>query len=206
LITQFGWRGSYGVMGAMGALTGLLCMLFIREPERGRYLDEATKLKEKEKKEKAEKEALENPKNPVKAFVDNLGLVFTLNCARNTLIASSLRNFGGMIVSTFLPVFFGRNFPAFKGEYAVLNAFALTFCGMAASLAGGIIADKFEKKSLMTKAYLCISGCIASVPLIALGCLSTSNFYLSVLCYALKVLVSGTYSGPAITMIQNTSP
>ena len=55
-------------MGAMGALTGLLCMLFIREPERGRYLDEATKLKEKEKKEKAEKEALENPKNPVKAF------------------------------------------------------------------------------------------------------------------------------------------
>jgi hypothetical protein len=53
----------------------------------------------------------------------------------------------------------------------------------------------------MTKAYLCISGCIASVPLIALGCLSTSNFYLSVLCYALKVLVSGTYSGPAITMI-----
>ena len=37
-------------MGAMGLLTGLLVMLFIREPERGRYLDEATKLKEKEKK------------------------------------------------------------------------------------------------------------------------------------------------------------
>lgn len=193
-------------MGLMGLLTGLGCMLFIREPERGRYLDEATKKKEKEKKEKAEKEALENPKNPVKAFVDNLGLVFTLNCARNTLIASSLRNFGGMIVSTFLPVFFGRNFPAFKAEYAVLNAFALSVCGMAASLAGGIIADKYEKKSYMTKAYLCISGCLASIPLIALGCLSTSNFYLSVLCYALKVLVSGTYSGPAITMIQNTSP
>jgi len=25
-------------------------------------------------------------------------------------------------------------------------------------------------------------------------------------CYALKVLVSGTYSGPAITMMQNTAP
>ena len=41
--------------------------------------------------------------------------------------------------------------------------------------------------------------------LIALACLS-GNFYLSVLAYSLKVLVSATYSGPAITMIQNTAP
>merc|ERR1712137_1484608 len=68
------------------------------------------------------------------------------------------------------------------------------------------IADKFEKKSYWTKALLCIQGCALSFPLIALGTLSTGNFYLSVLCYALKVLFSGTYSGPAITMIQNTSP
>ena len=88
----------------------------------------------------------------------------------------------------------------------MLNAFALSICGLTASLAGGIIADRYESKSLMTKAYLCISGCIASVPLIALGCLTTNNFYLSIFCYALKVLLSGTYSGPAITMIQNTSP
>ena len=111
-----------------------------------------------------------------------------------------------MIVSSFLPVFFGRNFPAFKAEYAMLNAAALSICGLTASLAGGIIADKFEKKSYMTKALLCIQGCAISPFLIALGTLSTGNFYLSVLCYALKVLVSGTYSGPAITMIQNTSP
>ena len=49
-------------------------------------------------------------------------------------------------------------------------------------------------------------GCGLSFPLVALGTLQTSNFYLALGCYALKVLVSGTYSGPAITMIQNTSP
>jgi predicted MFS family arabinose efflux permease len=140
-------------------------------------------------------------KNPIKAFIDNVGVVFTLPTARNVLIASSLRNFGGMIVSSFLPVFFGRNFPGFKAEYAMLNAAALSICGFVASLAGGIMADKLEKKSYMSKAMICISGCILSVPLIALGTLTTGNFYLSVLCYALKVLVSGTYSGPAITMI-----
>jgi nitrate/nitrite transporter NarK len=111
-----------------------------------------------------------------------------------------------MVVSSFLPVFFGRNFPAFKAEYAMLNALALSACGLTASLGGGIIADKFEKKSYWTKAILCIQGCAISFPLIALGTLTTGNFYLSVLCYALKVLFSGTYSGPAITMIQNTSP
>ena len=193
-------------MGLFGGLFGLATMLFVKEPARGRYLDEATKRKEAEKKAKAEAEAKMEKKNPIKAFIDNVGVVFTLPTARNVLIASSLRNFGGMIVSSFLPVFFGRNFPGYKAEYAYLNALALSVGGLVASLAGGIMADKLEKKSYMSKAMICISGCILSVPLIALGTLTTGNFYLSVLCYALKVLVSGTYSGPAITMIQNTSP
>lgn len=188
-------------MGLIGGAFAFATMLFIKEPARGRYLDEATKKKEAEKKAKAEAEAKMSPKNPVKAFIDNVGVVFTLPTARNVLVASSLRNFGGMIVSSFLPVFFGRNFPGFKAEYAYLNALALSVGGLVASLAGGIMADKFEKKSYLSKAMICISGCVLSVPLIALGTLTTGNFYLSVLCYALKVLVSGTYSGPAITMI-----
>ena len=206
LISSFGWRTCYGIMAALGGLFGLATMTFVKEPERGRYLDEETKKKEAEKKAKAEAEAAANKKNPVASFIENLGVVFKLPVARNVLMASSLRNFGGMIVSSFLPVFFGKNFPAFKAEYALLNAAALSICGLVASLGGGIIADKFEKKSYWTKAAICMSGCAMSVPLIALGTLTTGNFYLSVLCYALKVLVSGTYSGPAITMIQNTSP
>merc|ERR1719379_2193309 len=116
-------------------------------------------------------EAAANNKNPIASFIDNLGLVVKLPTARNVLIASSLRNFGGMIVSSFLPVFFGRNFPAYKAEYAALNALALSGCGLTASLGGGIIADKFEKKSYWTKAMLCIVGCALSFPLIALGTL-----------------------------------
>ena len=46
-------------MGLIGGLFGIATMLFVKEPLRGRYLDEATKKKEKEKKEKAEREALE---------------------------------------------------------------------------------------------------------------------------------------------------
>jgi hypothetical protein len=40
----------YGIMAALSSVLGLLCMSLIREPERGRFLDEATKRKEAEKK------------------------------------------------------------------------------------------------------------------------------------------------------------
>lgn len=56
LITQFGWRMQYGIMAALSAILGLVCMTIVKEPERGRYLDDATKQREAEK--KAEKERL----------------------------------------------------------------------------------------------------------------------------------------------------
>ncbi len=50
--------------------------------------------------------------------------VFTLPCARNVFAAGALRNFGGIIVSSFIPIYFGRNFPAYKAEFALFNAMA----------------------------------------------------------------------------------
>jgi hypothetical protein len=51
-----------------------------------------------------------------------------------------------------------------------------------------------------------MSGSILSIPFLAYGLLYTQNFHISLICYAIQVFVSGTYSGPAITMMQNTSP
>ena len=206
LISKYGWRTCYGMMAASGVILGLGAIAFIREPERGRFLDSKEKAKEAKKNQRKLEEDRMRSANPIKNFVDNLGVVMNLPCAKNILIASSLRNFGGMVVSSFLPVFFGKCYPAYKAQYAILNAAALSGCGMTALLAGGILADKYEKKSYWAKTIICMSGCLLSFPLIAIGTLQDKSFYLSVLCYALKILVSGTYSGPAITMIQNTSP
>jgi len=88
-------------MAAAGAVFSALTFLGIKEPERGRYLSEEEKRKEEEKKAKAAAEAASSNKNPISAFIENLSLVVSLPTARNVLIASSLRNFGGMIVSSF---------------------------------------------------------------------------------------------------------
>lgn len=50
LISMYGWRASYGVMAAVAGVVGLATATLIREPERGRYIDEATKRKEAQKK------------------------------------------------------------------------------------------------------------------------------------------------------------
>ena len=56
----------------------------------------------------------------------------------------------------------------------------------------------------MTKAYIVMAGNFLAVPLVALACLS-SNFYVAMAAFALKILVSGSYFAPAITMMQNAS-
>lgn len=43
LISKFGWRASYMVMGATGLFFSLLTLLGIKEPTRGRFMDAATK-------------------------------------------------------------------------------------------------------------------------------------------------------------------
>ena len=91
-------------------------------------------------------------------------------------------------------------FPDFKSQYALLNAAALTVFGFSSALLGGIVSDKFEKRSKMMKAYIVMAGNFIAVPLVAVATLS-SNFYLAMAAFAFKILVSGSYFAPAITMM-----
>jgi MFS family permease len=86
----------------------------------------------------------------------------------------------------------------------LINAAALTICGFSSSLIGGILSDKYEKNSYMTKSRIIMTGHFLAVPLTAIACF-TSNFYLAIACFAAKIFVSGSYYAPAITMMQNST-
>ena len=44
-------------------------------------------------------------------------------------------------------------------------------CGMASGILAGTIGDKYESKNKMIKAYICIAGCAAALPLMAVSTL-----------------------------------
>lgn len=105
-----------------------------------------------------------------------------------------------MIVTAYIPVYFQKVFPGFKSSFALINAAALTLFGFSSSIVGGIISDKYGKKSYMTNSLIVMTGNFLAVPLILLACL-TSNFWIAIVAFALKILVSGSYFAPALTMM-----
>lgn len=193
-------------MGTMGLLAGSLMML-LKDPVRGQFDMTMSKssvqkvtpdsMKQKKKKEQKKPSGI---KEVISAMVE---MCKNPICA-NIFIAGFLRTMGSTVVTAYTPVFFGRVFPDFKQTYAFLNAIALTTCGFSSSILGGIISDKFEKKNYMTKSWIIMAGNILSIPLVAFGCW-TSNFYLAMLAFTLKIFVSGSYYAPAITMMQNST-
>lgn len=44
-IAKFGWRATYGIMGACGGLLAAMIAFLVREPERGRFLSDEEKKK-----------------------------------------------------------------------------------------------------------------------------------------------------------------
>ena len=95
-------------------------------------------------------------------------------------------------------------YPTFKTQYGLYSAAVVAICGFLSTVLGGLASDKFEKKSRMTKALVCIFGAVLGLPAIAACVLTTNNFYLSVAMMAIKYLVSECWMSPAITMMQST--
>ena len=74
---------------------------------------------------------------------------------------------------------------------------------MVSGIVAGIIADKNEKNSLLTKSWICMAGSIVALPMIALATLQTSYFNLSMVCFSIFTFFAAAFSGSAITMLQS---
>lgn len=82
----------------------------------------------------------------------------------------------------------------------MINAASLTLFGLSSSIVGGILGDRLEKKSYMAKTSIILFGNVFSIPLV-LFAVFTSNFYLAIGLMGLKILVSGAYLSPSLTMM-----
>jgi MFS family permease len=129
-----------------------------------------------------------------------------METTRNILIGGFFRNTAACIVTYYLPVFFGKNYPAMKTSYSIYNAMVLSIGGIIASITSGIVSDKFEAKTTWTKALILMIMQGLSLPCILASTIYFKSFWPSFWCYAAYQFISSTYVGPAVTMMQNTAP
>lgn len=193
MIESLGWRGTYMLIGGVGIGAGVLGLIVILEPKRGRF--------DAPKKEAA----VVDTRSVITKFCDAAVECVTSPTPRNITIAASFRFFAGYAIGFFMPSYFTHTWPDKKDTYSELNAAVVSVCGFTSALLGGIISDKFTQKGfLMTKAWVCIGGSLLGVPTIMMCCLSQSNFYVAITGLALEYFVAESWIGPAITMVVNT--
>jgi MFS family permease len=119
-------------------------------------------------------------------------------------IAGMFRFWETFSIVYFLPSFFQKVYPLYKTEYGLYTSAIIAICGFMSTLMGGLLSDKFEKKSRMTKSIICMIGSLLGLPAIAMCTLVTNNFYVSLFFMAVKYLVAECWMSPAITMMQST--
>lgn len=93
--------------------------------------------------------------------------IFVNPTCRWVVIAGSFRFFGGYAIGYYMPSYFGKIYPENETTYSVLNAFVVSCGGFISAYGGGLLSDKFESKTYMSKAYVCIIGSLLGVPTIA---------------------------------------
>lgn len=103
-----------------------------------------------------------------------------------------------------MPSYFGKIYPENETTYSVLNAFVVSCGGFISAYGGGLLSDKFESKTYMSKAYVCIIGSLLGVPTIAVCLLYQKSFAVSITFLFLEYLTAECWNAPAITMILNT--
>lgn len=205
-IKKYGWRYTYGIVGAVAAAVGLATIAFVKEPVK-KVKDTMDKNKKANEVEADADVDYGYTKDELEAMKDKpYSYLLSNPVNRWVMLGSFIRNIGGSVTTYFLPVFYLKNFAAFKTQYSFVNSVILSGFGLLSGVLAGIIADKYESKDKMTKAYICMVGCAAALPLMAIATLQTSNFWLSMVAFAVQTLLSAAFSGSAITMMQNSSP
>jgi MFS family permease len=103
MINWVGWRGSFQVIGGAGLLFGLIGLIMIKEPKRGRY---DVDMSHENPKVKKQSEKPNGAKNLIKNYIKGFAEIFKNPCSRWTIIAGCLRFWAGNAVGYYTGKYF----------------------------------------------------------------------------------------------------
>lgn len=178
LIGQYGWRNAYLFTGIIGIVIGVLALIIIGNPTRGRF-DKISKPYEviEEEGEEKDRSVLSSVWNFLKTNAMGFIETFTNKTCLFVLLASCARLWSYMTI-----VYYSLEFFADYGkvaEYGILNSCAIVIGGFTSNFVAGQISDRLETRFPRIKAWL---GVIMSLLGVVMNCvcfLYTDNFYVS---------------------------
>jgi predicted MFS family arabinose efflux permease len=181
-----GWRAAFMAVGIPGVLFAVIFFLTVKEPQRGRW-----------------------DTGEDAAYQPTLGeTVRTLIKIRSfwlISIACGLTAFGGYGVGNFLPVFMNRSH-GFEGiELGLLMAIGGGGAGLAGTLIGGRLADRFGKHD--RRWYLGVPAIAGGVALpLVFPFLLSDNLVIVVPLIVIVTMLTNSYLGPCLATVHALVP
>lgn len=182
----FGWRMAFVVVGAPGVIFAVILRLTVKEPERGRWEDDNT--------------AHQNP-----------SLSSTLRILRQTpafwyiAAGAGLISYVGYGNGNFFPSYLVRNHNMSLAQVGVTLALVSGIFGMAGTLLGGYLGDRFGRTDVRWYLWIpALGGILAFLP--GLYVLLTDNTTMALGVQAIVTLLHTLYLGPCIAMAHMLVP
>jgi MFS family permease len=125
--------------------------------------------------------------------------------ARMLILAASAKMLAAYTFSAFLPIWYARRgLDGYTNNaYAGWNALAISSGGLLSAVLGSYLGHRWSQWDACAPCWIGLLGAIFSLPLICLVLL-TNNFSVSMLCFFLLILVSESWFGPTVGLLQRS--
>ena len=224
MIKALGWRWTYAVTGFVGIAIGVLVMIIIKDPIRGRFeprvdkaqvedrLQDENATENGEEKEMQEafmdfKEEEEQPTPPPQPnicvrYLGGFKEMFTNKTCFYVVLAASFRYWQGYTIAYYAFTFFSGY--DMDSQYGLFNGLSVMIGGFSSQLIAGQISDRYEKQYPQIKPYVCMGMSLLGIFTTCMCFLFTFNFYFSMAFLFLTYLCAEGWMSPAVAMIQLT--
>lgn len=95
--------------------------------------------------------------------------LFKNKCYVYLVIASGFRFFGGYALGFLSATFFDNRYPEHQLQYSYMSSVIVIGGGLPASMLGGYLSDKYEKKYPNIKGLISGGGALAATPFIVIS-------------------------------------
>lgn len=193
VVTIYGWRWTFFIVGLPGILIALLVWLTVKEPQRGHsegaiHAPPARTLKE-----------------AIASLVGAFRFLWQSRACRHIIIGVTLTSFVGYGGVQFATSFLMRTHQMTYIQVGLFLAPVAGFVGVAGALLGGYLADRYGKGDIRWTAWVVGFAKFGAVPFgIAFYLIDDVTIALAI--YLPAAFLGAFYLGPSFALIQSLSP